>query len=891
MNIYNFFLGSFVSTLLTAILTNHLGWVATVAPIINSAACNEQMVTINQNQAKMSEISKFHPYNVLWAQLGDLYGSIGSPTRLAKTVVCGAHAVTINKVLSILTYFVRCGEIQRVNSTKTLNTIEIEELIRNKGQRREAYTSNESKIMSPEHENKQNPKLMSTVKGLSRSKSCLKEITATCHAESTNNNSSSSSNAFALEIDAKMHGFSFQQSQMEFNTSENDFGHTTKSASNIQLPTTNSTIKLMVTSPNNDRFEYETASEALDFILKKVESTSVDEVHVQPFPTIVIAPKSKIASSESISRRSLWRIDPVKDGISIDNWKSITNDNGTDNVQIKNFDLKRSHSLKTKASPLSGLRRSKTFREFDTSDWKNGSRMAMGQATQHASNNSAKADVRIEMAALATQVQRSSLTNESHCTAVTVQPQQQTLKPADSVVFVLGDNEVLSGLKTPPPSPNLSSSEKCEPTGDQQSEPKRASQSNGENNNSNTNSAPAASSSSSSSSSSVVAATAAAPAPATSVIETKPTDAVASASNSNNSTSEKKKKKHCTHKKHSGVKFNFEQYPQIVTNYMKNKNLDITSYDFLEKGLKLEQENAFNYGASSATTFLPMFAPEDVHHELDEREEEEQCECCANTFRVLQTPSNATELEFSNDDDTIYPVPSAAQTTTVQPPAAANTTTSTPAMPKQLSTVNEDEGGTTTVKCDLNGDDNSSKTEVTEIVQNDVDTSEQKQTCKEEISNDETNGGENTTVANTNTNIDQKVRGKDCLELITLPIPKTEIIDDTKKCTRIRPGYVPSLFVGITDHFISDMVLQVSEPITICDTRFDIRESSIETIPMRFETFLQGITAPVHSWEPILKQNLMLASHCATFEQTPTENVAIIANIDKWYVSILDFQM
>lgn len=46
--------------------------------------------------------------------------------------------------------------------------------------------------------------------------------------------------------------------------------------------------------------------------------------------------------------------------------------------------------------------------------------------------------------------------------------------------------------------------------------------------------------------------------------------------------------------------------------------------------------------------------------------------------------------------------------------------------------------------------------------------------------------------------------------------------------------------------------------------------------------FLQGITEPPQTWEPILKQNLTLASHCATFEQIPTENVAIIANIDKW---------
>lgn len=799
IHVFFLFFHSFVSTLLTAILTNHLGWVATVAPIINSTACNDQMVTINQNQAKMSEISKFHPYNVLWAQLGDLYGSIGSPTRLAKTVVCGAHTVTINKVLSILTYFVRCGEIQRVNSTKTLNTVEIEELISNKNQRREAFTSNGNKAMSTpppnEHEYEHKPKPTSTVKGLSRSKTCLKEITAACQEESAPlqiTDDISGGSTFALEIDAKMHEFSFQQPQIGFNTTENDFGNIIKSSTSNQLPT-NSTIKLMVTTPNNDRFEYETASEALDFLLKKVEAPSADETdNVQPFRAIVVAPKSNSTSGESISKRSLWRIDPVKDGISIDTWKSIANDDAIDNVQIKTIDLKRSHSLKTKVSPLSGLRRSKTFREFDTSDWKSGSRQLAQQAAPNYPNILAKNDDCIEMATLAAQVQRASLKSE--------------LKPVDSVVFVLGDNEVLSGLKTPPPSPNLISSEKCGSIDEQPCQPKtqlKACSSQADGDSSSLNNAPALAPSSSSSSSSVAVA-AEAVAATTSAIDTKTTDAMASASNSNNSTSEKKKK-HCTHKKHSGVKFNFEQYPQIVTNYMKNKNLDITSYDFLEKGLKLEQENAFNYGASSTTGFLPMFAPEDVHHELDEREEEEQCECCANTFRVLQTPSNATELEFSNDDDAIYPVPQT--TTTTAAAAAAPTTTTTTAIPKQLGTVNENDSVATPVKCDSNGNGNCSSNEEAKMEQNDVDVNQKKQTCTEEHSKSETNGGEISTAANSS--VGKSMRSKDYLELITLPIPTTEIIDDTKKCTRIRPGYVPSLFVGITDHFISDMVLQV----------------------------------------------------------------------------------
>lgn len=44
----------------------------------------------------------------------------------------------------------------------------------------------------------------------------------------------------------------------------------------------------------------------------------------------------------------------------------------------------------------------------------------------------------------------------------------------------------------------------------------------------------------------------------------------------------------------------------------------------------------------------------------------------------------------------------------------------------------------------------------------------------------------------------------------------------------------------------------------------------------------KGTVAPLSTWEGNLKQNLALSAQCATLEQKPTENVAIIANTDKW---------
>lgn len=701
---------------------------------------NDQVITINQNQAKMSEISKFHPYNVLWAQLGDLYGSIGNPSRLAKTIVCGAHTVTINKVLSVLTYFVRCGEIQRVKSTKTLDKNEIEDLIRNKDQHRKVSVTTVNNAVDAS-ELQQN-----YTKCLSRSKTCLKEIASVCHGVTAFD---MTKNGSQYELEVRTTNLIPQQN-IDYDplTANHSNYNSIKHNNNINEGTqndqhlSNSMIKVLVTSPNNDRFEYETASEALDFTLRKIETTIDEAEEPQLSRQSADCDLKNDKKHGNKTRRSLWSIDTVKDGISIDKWKSIAGDE-IDNVQVKSNDLRRSHSLKSKTNTVSGLRRSKTVREIKVNDWQNGNSHIIDLDRMDILNFKTFRKNQIEP--LVSLVQEIDLTKES----------QSSLKSAAGVVFVLGDNEVLSGLKTPPPSPNPVAIEKSESPSvnssssakldekyelsPSQSQSHNHSQASGENPSNN----------------SVTAAPASPPKTNNNIPETK--------------------KKHCTHKKHSGVKFNFEQYPQIVTNYMKNKNLDITNYDFLEKGLKLEQENAFNYGASS-TSFLPMFAPEDVQ-EQDERDDEDQCECCANTFRILQTPSNATELEFSNDDAS-YPVPMNKPT------------------PTKLTTIIEN-GDQSDENANLNGSrlstNKNESIQTNDTANGAVDGFIPSNKCDGKNENGETNN----------------VTSKECIELITLPIPKTEIINDTKNQCRIRPGYVPSLFVGITDHFIPDMVIQV----------------------------------------------------------------------------------
>ncbi|XP_028838065.1 folliculin-interacting protein 1 isoform X2 [Denticeps clupeoides] len=98
----------FLPALLTAVLTNHLAWVPTVMP-------NGQppiKIFLEKHSSKSVDmLAKTHPYNPLWAQLGDLYGAIGSPVRLARTVVVGRRQELVQRLLYVLSYFIRCSEL------------------------------------------------------------------------------------------------------------------------------------------------------------------------------------------------------------------------------------------------------------------------------------------------------------------------------------------------------------------------------------------------------------------------------------------------------------------------------------------------------------------------------------------------------------------------------------------------------------------------------------------------------------------------------------------------------------------------------------------------------------------------------------------------------------
>ncbi|XP_026739758.1 folliculin-interacting protein 2 isoform X2 [Trichoplusia ni] len=95
----------FISTLLTHVLTYHLGWVATVSPYDT---------VDHQARPQDTAPDSCKPYNALWAQLNDLCGSIGFPPRTARTIITGTkNTQFLNKLLVVLTYFLRCGDVRR----------------------------------------------------------------------------------------------------------------------------------------------------------------------------------------------------------------------------------------------------------------------------------------------------------------------------------------------------------------------------------------------------------------------------------------------------------------------------------------------------------------------------------------------------------------------------------------------------------------------------------------------------------------------------------------------------------------------------------------------------------------------------------------------------------
>ncbi|KAG0363464.1 Folliculin-interacting protein 1 [Gamsiella multidivaricata] len=95
--------GQLVSEVISSVLSHHTSWVPTVAP------ADQTLIRANPQGA----------YDPLWAQLSDLYGNIGTISRISRTIVVGSNSSFVRRLLYILSYFIRCNEVfQRLTEFK-----------------------------------------------------------------------------------------------------------------------------------------------------------------------------------------------------------------------------------------------------------------------------------------------------------------------------------------------------------------------------------------------------------------------------------------------------------------------------------------------------------------------------------------------------------------------------------------------------------------------------------------------------------------------------------------------------------------------------------------------------------------------------------------------------
>lgn len=474
-------------------------------PIINKL--------LQEENFKMSEISKLYPYNALWAQLGDLYGAITNPMKLSKTIICGSegNVRTVEKLLNILTYFIRCSEIRRNCHTKIFDKEEINKTVNQQMNTRLAPVNVGSSFGRMRKNN-----------GLSRTATTVKELSQ-----------------MGSELDDDLS----EEIQLPENIAEADVETYRLLLKILKKNVMNDIPKVLAFRDSRMvQQELRIGNKSMD---TGIVMTAKDKQFLSKYQKHLNGDHIKFTVTRPDS-------DGLEEVIELDDEAEFKN-------QLDNF---ISLSNLITANSLGGAQTVM--------------KMFWGKEQYKETLNIEQIKHLERLSAKHQQLEEESL------------EKLKTIREVDDgkdVVFVLGDDDKLVGLK---------------------------------------------------------------PSPSQQTIQNFDDEAAVENLNLLGAV----KKPLCKHnKKHSGVKFNFEKYPQIATNYMKSKHLEFHEYDVVEKGMKMERENKLNCGASTSNTMRSEFPSTVTLLSQDESESEEECECCRNgaSALYLQTPSNATDLEFSGD--------------------------------------------------------------------------------------------------------------------------------------------------------------------------------------------------------------------------------------------------
>uniref|UniRef100_A0A1A9WCV7 UDENN FNIP1/2-type domain-containing protein n=1 Tax=Glossina brevipalpis TaxID=37001 RepID=A0A1A9WCV7_9MUSC len=740
----------FISTTITAILTHHLGWVATVASSSSSSSHSESKTAAVKQRAKLLQVSQKHPYNALWAQMGDLFGATGVPPKLARTIIYGTEKLSIERLLNILTYFIRCAEVRRSTKKEVLNKKIVCDIAQNKTEIRNKTAPSFRKCT----------RLTSDVneKGLIKTRTCTRDLNALHKADLEEDKQCNDVNneMELLRINKKneipnvlaFRDSHFVQQELRIGNYLMDTGIEKRSLQQFQEERQNDCRKVEA----NQRHEYIkltlTTPESIDLHVENdelsgtgaLEAIEMDNIPLETDDNqLFLQPELK-----TNLKMSFWDMGSVKvrEGLSL---------NEINRLQSNLSDKKHNNSQMRKGKIVENVEKSQT-QQIRLSDL----------ITQNSIGKSNRMTWGIEPIK-----ENISLEEQMHfdfCQKLVERDHGscQLKDNGKSVVFVLGDNEPLLNIKQS--TEDFTATLKTEIDEiDEIDENEQA---------------------------------------------LCPLHAHASG--------------HM--KQYSAVKFNFEQYPQIATNYMKNKNLLMPTYDMLV------DKSPILHKSDSMSAYCTQ---------NDANKKAIVCTVCNSLLNSYQTPSNATELEFETDEVHGFANSAAGfNSSKAGSEVSLETLKSWPQdnLPKhsQLPTRSTVEHFG---NCSLNPNSQNSQ-KVNNIQKKNIP-----QRCSV------------SSVAAKCSAVHETLR----LSELRLPGEKDIQHTQTEYCVKIPPGFVPSLFLSVNDHYIPDVVLQ-------------------------------GTFASPCKWEIHLREDLALASHSASLISLPAENVAIVADMEKWDVKLLSSQ-
>ncbi|XP_065361653.1 uncharacterized protein LOC135955247 isoform X2 [Calliphora vicina] len=830
----------FVSTMLTAILTHHLGWVPTVSPFNSSSS-----TAAIEQRAKLLKVSQKHPYNALWAQLGDLFGAIGLPSKLARTVIYGTEKLSIERLLNVLTYFIRCGEVRRSSKKEDFNKERLNNIV--------AQNKNEPLKKSTLFGRKGPMLVQNRSEGiLTRTPTCkqnLSSIVGESNDEMLERDEEEDDDNDEYEYDNQMtdeairtykkneiptvlafRDSRFVQQELRIGNYLMDTGIEKNSIQQYQQSKQKETtsnrqsegrIRLTLTTPDNVELNVEDAHLDEDGAMEAIEIESL--------------PNDQSANLKRKENKNILRKKPFFWGMTSSTVKEGLSLNDLNKIQQQCFTRKQQEQEMQQQQQQQKQQQQKKSQQLSLSDLITQNSMGKGERMTWGIEP-VKENLCLEEKIHFDLCQKNIEREHGIC----MSKETKSGGGGGGVVFVLGENEPLVNIKK--------STEDLT-----QTDPNESSSS-----------------------------------PSLTTQDTSNNQLLCPLHQRmhNSATSSHQQ----LSKKHSGVKFNFEQYPQIVTNYMKSKNLLMSNYDLLmDKCSKLELQGGGGGGVGFITTHLDK-SPTTVLQATSttaatnkttfpqsttttaaatSTNNANNCMVCNGLLNAYQTPSNATELEFETDEVHSF------TNNNINANANANTNITAPPSTSSIPTVSSQTSVQTLISSTSHGGCQEDACDVA----NNKDSIDSGCGCNQEVDGNESNivtspkeGRKKQFNANQKKPLSQRgsissVAAKcaavnEAMHLLKLPMPGIKELpqeDEPPGDMKLPVGFVPSLFLSVNDHYIPDMVLQ-------------------------------GTLASPKKWEMNLREDLALAAHSASLISLPAENIAIIADMENWDVKLLSSQ-